>query len=322
VYKIFVERLTVNELESWIKTNFTELLTTYKDKCVGLDKDGIVKGDLPNFSIQTKNNKQYVTVCFDLNKLINPLYDNNFLKLVLSVDSETIKELNTTKDISVLANKSNIDLCAFRFREFVTYIFGTELDITCPENASLDEIKKYKNQKYLGKSLEESIHLYISLACEQERKDYGALLYENLLNDGSEPDLDYHEFDFYLEKYSDYSTLSLKDVEELNITNNDTLQHITSKINMANEALTVICTLSFGSEGRQDTYTLYNHGTGKKYIKYICPSTGRVYYDEVIESNLNFSKLYKKGDNTSIIKAWWSILHLGADPDKANVIRC
>ena len=60
-------------------------------------------------------------------------------------------------------------------------------------------------------------------------------------------------------------------------------------------------------------------------IRYVCPSTQRVYYNEIVESMLQSSKYYERNKPESFIYAWWHVNNGGEDPVEAcklGVARC
>ena len=50
------------------------------------------------------------------------------------------------------------------------------------------------------------------------------------------------------------------------------------------------------------------------FIRYVCPSTQRVYYNSINKQFISFSEYYKENDFESYIYAWWNVCHVGADP--------
>ena len=119
--------------------------------------------------------------------------------------------------------------------------------------------------------------------------------------------------------FSDFANLKLKDVEDLD--NNDIQQYFQEKIDMDSEGLEEYAHHDvggcpywiYGSNGKDDKF----------YIRYICPSTGRVYYNALDLNYLAISKYYKSGKPDSYIDAWWNLAHLGANPkQEKEVISC
>ena len=58
------------------------------------------------------------------------------------------------------------------------------------------------------------------------------------------------------------------------------------------------------------------------YIRYVCRSTGRVYYNPLNLRNLEISEEYKEDNYESYAKAWWNLNTLGSKVDGKPVIRC
>lgn len=121
------------------------------------------------------------------------------------------------------------------------------------------------------------------------------------------------------ELFVDFNKITLKDT--FNIKNNDLAQWIQSKIDFDKENLKVLCQCTI----RGDEYRLLempiprdsevrSRMRGDYLVRYVCPSTQRVYHNSLNESNLRLSPFYKKGDNRAILLAWWNITHCGEDP--------
>ena len=106
-------------------------------------------------------------------------------------------------------------------------------------------------------------------------------------------------------KYADLSTLTLSDVE--NIKNNDLQQLLQELIDMDRENLEVVAQMTIKGE----EYTIVKSAnTDKEYIRYVCPSTQRVYHNVLVHDYLQQSKYYEQGNAESYIKAWYSIANL------------
>lgn len=128
-------------------------------------------------------------------------------------------------------------------------------------------------------------------------------------------------------EYCDFDKITLADT--LKIKNQDLMQLMQAKIDIDRENLEIIDE----REVRGDLYRIVktpkpiNRGRGSREINYlirfVCPSTGRVYHVDLVEEMLDSSKYYKSGDTSTYIHAWWHITHGGADPLKGpDVIRC
>ena len=128
-------------------------------------------------------------------------------------------------------------------------------------------------------------------------------------------------------EYCDFDKITLADT--LKIKNQDLMQLMQAKIDIDRENLEIIDE----REVRGDLYRIVktpkpiNRGRGSREINYlirfVCPSTGRVYHVDLAEDMLDSSKYYKSGDTSTYIHAWWHITHGGADPLKGpDVIRC
>ena len=58
------------------------------------------------------------------------------------------------------------------------------------------------------------------------------------------------------------------------------------------------------------------------FIRYVCPSTGRVYYNPINTEFLAYSEYFKEGDYNSYLEAWWNVCHVGANPREGMMARC
>lgn len=134
-------------------------------------------------------------------------------------------------------------------------------------------------------------------------------------------------------KFSDFQNLRLADTNE--IKNNDLKQFIQSKLDLDKETcMKKLADKFVGNDNYQilkDTenpvdYDNRSWGWSSQmsdlYIRYICPSTGRVYFNNLNLSNLKLSEYFKEGNYETYIDAWWSINNLGADPNQKAMIRC
>jgi hypothetical protein len=128
------------------------------------------------------------------------------------------------------------------------------------------------------------------------------------------------------EEFCDFNKPTLAD--SLKIQNNDLLQWVQSKIDIDKENLKILSEVNI----RGDVYKLEKtpgpfrvrgvRGEANYMIRYVCPSTGRVYHNLINEETLRNSRYYKKDDYTSYLLAWWHITHCGEDPtDELEVIR-
>lgn len=124
-------------------------------------------------------------------------------------------------------------------------------------------------------------------------------------------------------KFGDFQNLRLADMDS--ISSNDLRQLFQSKIDLDQENLQLLAEETI----RGDKYWLYYDGKSKShwlnsgyYIRYICSSTGRVYYNSLNLQNLAISKYFNKNDYSSYLRAWWNITHLGATIEGKPVISC
>lgn len=106
-------------------------------------------------------------------------------------------------------------------------------------------------------------------------------------------------------KYADFGTITLADIES--IKNNDLAQIIQERIDMDAEDLEIESVMVIKGEEYKIMKSPY---TGREYIRYVCPSTQRVYHNMLDFEYLSRSPYYVKGDVDSYIKSWYNISNL------------
>ena len=118
------------------------------------------------------------------------------------------------------------------------------------------------------------------------------------------------------QKFSDFESLRLNDLNI--IKNNDLRQILQGKIDLDKENMELLATTNIrGSE-----YKLLKRTEDELYIRYVCDSTGRVYYNLLNINNLKLSSYFDEGKPKSYLEAWWNITHLGANVYGKDVIAC
>lgn len=122
-------------------------------------------------------------------------------------------------------------------------------------------------------------------------------------------------------KYADFSNLNLMDTMEIKY--NDLRQVLQDKLDLDKMGLKKVSEKVIGN----DKYSIHHYQSEPDlsdhyFIRYVCPSTNRVYFNEIDLKNLALSKYYVRNDCNSWINSWWSIAHLGANPDSKPMIRC
>lgn len=122
-------------------------------------------------------------------------------------------------------------------------------------------------------------------------------------------------------KFCDFKNLTLKDT--LEIKNNDLKQWIQSKIDMDKENLKKLSSQIIAGDPYDivEVPTSDNGGTSL-YIRYICRSTGRIYYNALVLRHLEMSPYYDKNDIDSYAKAWWNLNNLGTPIPEKAISRC
>lgn len=116
-------------------------------------------------------------------------------------------------------------------------------------------------------------------------------------------------------KFSDFSNLRLADINELD--NNDLKQFLQEKIDLDKENMKKLSSQII----RGDLYEIFEN-ENDFYIRYICRSTGRIYYNRLNLTNLKISEYFNENDYDSYARAWWNLNTLGGNPDGDPVIRC
>lgn len=119
----------------------------------------------------------------------------------------------------------------------------------------------------------------------------------------------------------DFNNVSLADT--MQITNNDIRQFLQSKLNLDKEPLEIVDEAVICGD-----YYCIKHDPVHDidFIRFVCPSTQRVYHAELDFENLELNEYYKPTKSNkykTAMHAWWSLTHLGADPYRDIVVpRC
>lgn len=116
--------------------------------------------------------------------------------------------------------------------------------------------------------------------------------------------------------YSDFNKVTLEDCEL--IKNNDLAQIIQERIDMDKESLILEHQITIKGEEYKIFRSPY---TGKEYIRYVCPSTQRVYYNVLNFEYLSESKYFVEGDPSTYAKAWVHIANLFIDLNEEEIQR-
>ena len=224
------------------------------------------------------------SVTFPLNKLINSFYDDLFLEVLFYDDTCTPNGL---------------------FGEFIKLRTASE------------------RKEFLRKHI---IITHMGLALLDSQKNPISI---TVIEGDSSDEVEGGNILILPPKYGDFANLKLADT--MSITNNDIKQFLQTKVDMDKEDMTFLAE----EQIRGDNYKLYkyehydiNRFSSKKekrtdfYIRYVCASTGRVYYNNLVLNNLALSSYFNQKDYPSYLKAWWSITHLGASVDGNPVISC
>lgn len=123
--------------------------------------------------------------------------------------------------------------------------------------------------------------------------------------------------------FFDFNNLTLADT--LKIKNRDLMQILQARIDIDKENLEVLDEKNIGGDNYKLVKIREEMRQGRRdinplLIRFICPSTGRVYHVECDESTLNSSKYFKKDNYDTYLEAWWHISHGGMDPRKCSQV--
>ena len=123
-------------------------------------------------------------------------------------------------------------------------------------------------------------------------------------------------------EYADFNSLTLK--KTMDVQNNDLRQFLQTKIDLDKENMKVLAEAVIGTDDYKILESKEKDGRGNKmlFIRYVCPSTQRVYYNIINKQFIAFSEYYKEEDYKSYIYAWWNVCHVGADPMEGLAGRC
>ncbi len=126
-------------------------------------------------------------------------------------------------------------------------------------------------------------------------------------------------------KFAGFDKLTLSDI--MNINNNDVRQILQSKIDLDKEDLEEVANVFI----RGSNYMIFRkklrlnykvENSYTYYIRYVCPSTQRVYYNELNLQYLALSDYFDKNTYESYAKAWWNIVHVGAKCEGTTIVSC
>lgn len=119
------------------------------------------------------------------------------------------------------------------------------------------------------------------------------------------------------EEFSEFGNISFSDT--MKIQNNDIQQWIQTKIDLDKENFELVDVKEIcGDEYRlvRSPQKVNEGGRNREnlMIRYVCPSTQRVYHNQINVSNLRTSKYFEENDQSTILEAWWHITHCGETP--------
>lgn len=190
-------------------------------------------------------------------------------------------------------------------------------DDVCTLNSKFSEYEKLRTNQERRDFLEQNTEITnMALGWVPNRTLKALITLEGDLNIGN-PRVEGTGVALLSKKFSDFENLTLKDTSEID--NNDLKQFLQSKIDMDKENMVLMSDQII----RGDEYKILQSPIGGiLYIRYVCRSTGRVYYDELNLGNLKLSEYYKDYDYDSYAKAWWNLTHLGSKVDGKPIVAC
>lgn len=267
--------------------------------------------------------------CFEvpLNKHLNAFYDDLNINVAMyddlstlacnSIYTENLKGESTQKikDIVEIINKDK--RLAKELKKLVEETF--KVNNIPHSNCRVDEWEKMNREERIAYAKENMLITHMTLV----RAD--SLLSNSNINiflvgEAEEPycTLGDSSQTNLTKEFADFNKVTLAMTQK--IKNNDLQQYIQTKIDMDKENLKVLAEYEVG----EDLYKiLATPEEDMLYIRYTCPSTGRVYYNRLNEENLKLSKYFKDEDYKSYILAWWNITHLDGNPlSERKPIRC
>ena len=121
-------------------------------------------------------------------------------------------------------------------------------------------------------------------------------------------------------KYSDFDKLTLADTVACT-NNNDLRQLLQTKIDLDKENMEVLADMDI----RGSNYKLLKANAKQGnclFIRYVCPSTERVYYNIINKQFLAHSEFFEEDNYESYLEAWWNVCHVGANPREGRMARC
>lgn len=132
-------------------------------------------------------------------------------------------------------------------------------------------------------------------------------------------------------KFADFGSLTLADTMEIS-QNNDLRQLLQTKIDLDKEDMKVLADMDIRGSNykllKSDVMKIDEEDSWRSsriknmFIRYVCPSTERVYYNPINTEYLKVSEYFKENDYDSYLLAWWNVCHVGANPLEGKMARC
>lgn len=301
--KIFFEYMTNGGVEK-VRGQILDRIKSYTET-KNLYESELSKGNLEELTVNSiREQLEYIDRGLDLISNSNIENQKRIYEQTGSIDfCRTVVQIPLNKKI----NSFYDDLIL----EVVFY------DNVCTYNGKYDDYKAIESEEDVLEFLMRNIEItHIGLVYERNSRRVAILQVIGDLNvdDGRVKN---SGTELLSSKFSDFENLTLSDTSE--IRNNDIKQWIQSKIDLDKENMKELARVFI----RGDYYSIHKpENSDDLYIRYVCRSTGRVYYNTLKLSNLKLSEYYKEGDYESYAKAWWNLTHLGSKVDGEPIIAC
>ena len=289
--------------------NVSKVLKRYEDRIklynnrINMYEEALKTGNLDSNAIQSLQEQlQYLYECLPHLMKSNMKYQKNlykqthtpnFCRSVLRVPLD--KMINSYYDDLIL--------------EVLFY------DDVCTPVGKISEYNQLTSKEDRKKFLKENTEVtHMSLVFAPNGKTRAILAIKGELN-SKETRIKDCGIDLLPSKFSDFKNLRLADINVLD--NNDLKQFLQEKIDLDKENMEKLSSQII----RGDLYEIFKN-ENDFYIRYICRSTGRIYYNRLNLNNLSISSYFKSDDFDSYARAWWNLNTLGGNPDGDPVIRC
>lgn len=271
-----------------------------------------------------EENKDDEDVVKTLKEQIKPLVEEReyFINSSMAYQKELYRKTKTTdysrNFITIPLDKK---INSFYDDLYLEVVFYDDIGVNKGKYDQYKVLKTEEERKQFIKDNTEITHLGLSIPSKNNHNTLAVAVFMGEPNFESER-VSESGIKVLDKKFADFGTLTLTDT--MQIQNNDLKQLFQSKIDLDKEDMKLLANLDI----RGDNYKLYKSKVQSKneepelFIRYVCPSTQRVYYNKINTRNLELSDYFKQNDYKSYLKSWWSITHLGLKAEGETFIRC